>query len=142
MNIVVGVTSRPESKVALERAIEEAQLRRAHLVMVRTMGEGLSENPAQNQTWAKKIDAARTEGEELVARLAARGIEAEHRVESVSRDAASVLLRIADDVNAELLVIGLRRRSPVGKLVLGSVSQDVLLGAQCPVLAVKSAPDG
>lgn len=42
---------------------------------------------------------------------------------------------------AELLVLGMRRRSPVGKAFLGSVVQDVLLGAECPVLAVKAGPD-
>lgn len=141
MNIVVGVTSRPESQVALERAIEEAELRGARLVVVRTMGEGLSENPAQNQAWQKKVDAARAEGEQLVEQLAERGIEAENRVEPVSRDAAAVLLETAKSVDAGLLVIGFRRRSPVGKLVLGSVSQDVLLGAECPVLAVKAADE-
>ena len=39
---------------------------------------------------------------------------------------------------ADLLVIGLRRRSRVGKLVLGSVSQELLLGSSTAVLAVKA----
>jgi nucleotide-binding universal stress UspA family protein len=45
--------------------------------------------------------------------------------------------RLADEVGATLAVIGVRRRSPVGKAVLGSRAQDVLLHLDCAVLAVK-----
>lgn len=138
MNIVTGVTSRPESRAALDRAVEEAQLRGATLHIVRTMGEGLSENPEKLAGWSRDLEAARQEGDEVVAKLAERGIDATYRVEPVERDAASTLLEVVEELDAALLVIGLRRRSPVGKLVLGSVSQDVLLGAECPVLAVKT----
>ena len=41
---------------------------------------------------------------------------------------------------ADLLVIGLRRRTPVGKLVLGSDARDILLQSPVPVLGVHDAP--
>jgi len=53
-------------------------------------------------------------------------------------EASENLLAIAEEVDAELIVIGLRRRTPVGKLILGSNAQRILLDAQCPVLAVKA----
>jgi nucleotide-binding universal stress UspA family protein len=54
-------------------------------------------------------------------------------------DASEDLIAIASETSAELIVIGLRRRTPVGKLILGSNAQRVLLDAPCPVLAVKAA---
>jgi nucleotide-binding universal stress UspA family protein len=51
---------------------------------------------------------------------------------------AEDLISIAEEVEAELIVIGLRRRTPVGKLILGSNAQRILLDASCPVLAVKA----
>ena len=56
--------------------------------------------------------------------------------------AAEEILRIAVEQDAGLIVIGLRRRSPVGKLFMGSTAQQILLDAPCAVLAVKSAGAG
>ena len=55
---------------------------------------------------------------------------------------ADDILQAATGEGAELIVIGLRHRSPVGKLLLGSTAQEVLLGAECAVLAVKPSRDG
>ena len=74
----------------------------------------------------------------IKARLEEAGIE--HDIRQLVRgfEPAEDLISIAEANNAELLVIGLRRRSPVGKLILGSNAQRVLLDAPCPVLAVKA----
>jgi nucleotide-binding universal stress UspA family protein len=71
--------------------------------------------------------------------LSEAGVEHELTQLVESKDAADQILRLADELNAELIVIGLRRRSPVGKLILGSQAQTILLEAECPVLAVKSS---
>ena len=57
-----------------------------------------------------------------------------------SRDAADELAEVTRETGADLLVIGLRRRSAVGKLLMGSAAQRILLDVDCPVLAVKDAP--
>ena len=64
------------------------------------------------------------------------GVEFE-LTQPVGVDTADALLKAMDRDDAELLVIGIRHRSPVGKLLLGSVSQQLLLECPKPVLAVK-----
>jgi nucleotide-binding universal stress UspA family protein len=118
--IVVGYSSRPEGRAALKRALSEARLRGAALVVVNTSPD------------------ADTEG--LDAELAASGVRSEIRTPADVQDSAEELIRTAETTDADFIVIGLRRRSPVGKLLLGSNAQRVLLDAACPVLAVKAEP--
>ena len=64
----------------------------------------------------------------------------EVRVIEGGRDVAETLIGTAEETEATLIVIGLRRRSPVGKLILGANAQRILLDSPCPVLAVKPDP--
>ncbi|MHC5560957.1 universal stress protein [Kocuria sp. U4B] len=64
----------------------------------------------------------------------ARWIARDHR----NPDAAGEFLDAAQEIDAQLIVVGVRRRSPVGKLFLGSNAQHIIVGANVPVLAVKA----
>ena len=66
------------------------------------------------------------------------GVEFEVSQQVEARDPGDQMLDVAQQTNAELIVIGLRRRTPVGKLIMGSQAQTILLEAECPVLAVKA----
>ena len=75
----------------------------------------------------------------LAARLAAQGVPHRIRLLDVGAEtAADAVLGVAREVGAELLVVGMHRRSPVGKALLGSNAQRILLNATCPVLAVRA----
>ena len=130
MTIVVGYIPTPEGLAAVDTAIAEAKLRGARLVVVNTGHHGDYTHP----NFALPADL-----EALDAQLAERGIEHEVRQPTQGRAPADELLDIAEEVGATLLVIGLRRRNPVGKLITGSTAQQVLLDARCPVLAVKAS---
>lgn len=56
-------------------------------------------------------------------------------------DPSDAVVQVAQRRAARLVVVGLRHRSPVGKMVFGSTAQRILLDATCPVLAVKPAPE-
>ena len=116
--IVVGYSSAPEGRAALSRALEEARIRNSKLVVVHASPD-------------EEIAALRAE-------LAATGIPHSIRTGDAAIEPAEQLINAAESEGADFIVIGLRRRSPVGKLLLGSNAQRVLLDASCPVLAVKA----
>ena len=129
--IVVGYVPKPEGKAALTRAAQEAKLRGSRLVVVNSHRGGREFD---------RDDAIESESQlqEVKSELATHGVEHDVRQLVRGMDPAEDLVNVADEVDAELIVIGLRRRSPVGKLILGSNAQRVLLDAPCPVLAVKA----
>ena len=129
--VVVGFVPKPEGEAALDRAIEEARLRGARVVVVNSHRGGGELDQEESARADKEMEA-------VEARLDAAGVEYELRKLVRGFEPAEDLIAIAEDAGADLIVIGLRRRSPVGKLILGSNAQRILLDAKCPVLAVKA----
>lgn len=56
-----------------------------------------------------------------------------------SGDPADQIIDVADEFDVGCICVGSRRRSPTGKAVFSSTTQQVLLNADCPVLAVPDA---
>lgn len=131
MSIIVGYIPTPEGRAALRRAELEAVRRGVKLVVVNSQEGG--------HDWDAH-DARRFEQElsEVRRKLDDAGIQNEVRTLVKGNTPAEDLIEVANAENAEYIVIGLRRRSPVGKLLLGSNAQRILLTADCPVIAVKA----
>ena len=131
MAIVVGYVPTAEGRAALRRGAEEARLRGTRLVVINSNrgGRELSLEDARRQE--SELDDVRDQ-------LNRDGIDNEVRQMVRGLDPAEDLIAVAEEVGADFIVIGLRRRTPVGKLILGSNAQRVLLEATCPVLAVKA----
>ncbi|MDQ6716398.1 MAG: universal stress protein [Actinomycetota bacterium] len=134
MAIVVGYVPTREGRAALQRAARECELRTTRLIVVSSNRGGKQYDAEQAERFERELGA-------VADRLADLGLE--HDVRHIVRgnDPTEDLLQVADEVQAEFIVIGLRRRTPVGKLILGSNAQRILLDATCPVLAVKADED-
>lgn len=128
--VVVGYIASAEGDAAVGQGIAEAKLRGCSLVVVYSdQGEKVDSAPATDRE---------TSLEHVHERLRDSGVPHDVRHILRSKDPVGDVLEAADEAEADLIVIGIRRRSPVGKLVLGSHSQSILLEANIPVLAVKA----
>ena len=126
--IVVGYIPSPEGIAAFERAKDEALMRGARLVVV---------NSGQAGNFAGPTFATAQDLDAIDAELSDGGVVHDVVQPTTGLAAAEEILRVAAQEKADLIIIGLRRRSPVGKLLMGSTAQQVLLDAPCAVLAVK-----
>jgi len=129
MTVVVGYIPDQYGEAALAAGIEEAERRSTDLVVV-------------NATKGDALVDRRYVGEAGIAELEERlaGLSVASRVrQAMGADVAEEILAAAAETDADVIVVGLRHRTPVGKLIMGSVAQQVLLDAPCWVLGVKPA---
>jgi len=129
VTVVVGYIPDQYGEAALAAGIEEAERRSTDLVVV-------------NATKGDALVDRRYVGEAGIAELEERlaGLSVASRVrQAMGADVAEEILAAAAETDADVIVVGLRHRTPVGKLIMGSVAQQVLLDAPCWVLGVKPA---
>ncbi|EGD54072.1 universal stress protein [Gordonia neofelifaecis] len=123
--IVVGYSAGSFGRACLEHGIDEARRRETELLVINAVSE------ARGQRYAEADEIVEIEN-----RLSESGVK--FRItQPIGATPAEELLNAMDDPEAELLIIGMRRRTQVGKLLLGSTSQYLLVECRKPVLVVK-----
>lgn len=130
MSVVVMYSPDEFGKAALSYGATEAARRREKLVVV---------NPTKGDSYVDSKFAREDDLASLRTALDRLDVESEI-LHDVVPDIAGAVLHAASTTGATLIVVGIRPRTPVGKLLLGSVAQRLILDAECPVLSVK--PDG
>ncbi len=130
MTVVVGYVPDATGFLAITEAVQQARYRHTDLVIVNVIDE---------TGYVKPTAADEQDLDAVARRLTEDGVRFSIRtVNQDSRYASDEILAAAEEAGADLVVVGLQRRSPVGKALLGSNAQRILLGAHCPVLAVRA----
>lgn len=135
MTIVVGYVPTPQGEAALDRAIIEAGRDGGQRLIVVNASksdqlEG-DQSIADRKTLDRVRERLRSSVDDFDLRQALRG-----------QEPAGEIVDTAEEAGASLIIIGMRKRSSVGKMLFGSTAQSVLMDAGCPVLAVKPTKSG
>ena len=129
MTILVAYVPRPEGQAALEKGIELAKANSELLIVVNASPGGAGNDPS-------RADAQDVERVESL--IANSGVQSEFKQFVRGKNAVEELEELIGIHSVSMLIIGLRRRSAVGKLIMGSMAQEILMTVSCPILAVKA----
>jgi nucleotide-binding universal stress UspA family protein len=128
MTILIGYVPTAVGEAALAHGLAEAARAGEDVVVLNSPRRGATVDTDQIDEQAVAA---------LVARAAGAGVTARVEQPEHGHDVVATFESVVAATGARMIVIGLRRRSPVGKLVMGSDAQRILLEASVPVLAVK-----
>jgi nucleotide-binding universal stress UspA family protein len=130
MKIMVGYEQNNASEVSLKTAVEHAKAFAAEVLLVTSMVSG-DEPDIETITEAEKnLEKAKKYCDEA-------GVACETHLLIRGFEPGEDLVMFAEEQNVDEIIIGIKRRSKVGKFIFGSTAQVVILDAHCPVLAVK-----
>ncbi len=128
MSILVGYVPTPEGAVALEQATQQAQFRSTSVIVV---------NVAHGSNFADVTFADEKDLDAVRESLTEAGVPCVVQPLVGATDVAREILALAESEAVDLIVVGLRRSSPFGSVLLGSNAQRIILTAPCPVLSIR-----
>ena len=130
MNILVAYDGTKEAKEAVRVASMHAKAFNGRILLAFSMVGGPEIPRAEVERAEKELDsqaiALKEEGVECETLLSVRGLET-----------GEDIIRIAEEKTAGEIIMGVQRKSKVGKLLFGSTAQYVILNASCPVVTVR-----
>ncbi len=130
MTILVALSTSERRTRIMDFAVEEAKLRGKKLVVVHSLygGDKTSKEEIEEGEnllkWAE--EKAKSEGLEVETHLLVRG-----------KEPGDDILDFMRETKPDMVVVGVKRRSPAGKLIFGSVPQKIILNSEVPVVAIK-----
>ncbi|MBO8182524.1 MAG: universal stress protein [Archaeoglobus sp.] len=130
MTILVALSPSERRTRVMDFAVEEAKLRGKKLVIVHSLygGDKTSEEEIERGEnllkWAE--EKAKDAGLEVETHLLVRG-----------KDAADDILDFMKEIKPDMVVVGVKKRSPTGKLIFGSVPQKIILNSEVPVVSIR-----
>ena len=145
-NILCPVDMQPRSKMALKKAITIAHQFNSKIILLNIHEEFMSKKQmvmsrvsvsALGEEFKKIATEAKNEMRTLVKELEADDVECDY----VIRDGkpSEIILKLSDEINADLIVMGTNGKDSLSDFILGSTAQNVIQKSQCPVLVV---PEG
>ena len=131
MTVAVAHQVSATAKLALSHAVQEAKYRDTDLAVLHVVNSALDADreEAYRLGVSDEIERAVGKDTDIVWKL---------HLKNVSGDIGDALVDLTDRLRPDLLVLGARRRSPVGKALFGSIAQTIILEASVPVLVVKT----
>jgi nucleotide-binding universal stress UspA family protein len=130
MKILVGLDGSNTSEAALQLAIKTAKAYNADLLAITSMATGTADKNDE-------IRSAEKELEETKAQVLKAGVSCSTHLLIRGKTVGEDIVAFAAENAIDLIVVGVKRRSRVGKILMGSNAQYVIIKAGCPVLTVK-----
>jgi nucleotide-binding universal stress UspA family protein len=130
MKILVGYDYSTVTQEVLALAKDQAKAFNAEVHLLRSLEQNSELKPVTVQQAEQNLDQVGRE-------FATMGLACDTHVVVSTLSAGEEIVQFAEQNSVDLIVIGVRRRSKVGKLLFGSNAQLIILTAPCPVLTVK-----